>query len=288
MKPAVIALVLISLSLPIRAQEKSADSSRTLDVCPILPSIAPVAVIGVALANNYNDFWRNSSPVPFHFSNDPPYAMHNDKLGHAFYASTTADIITRCYVEAGLDAKTSGWIGFGASLLAQTLVEIGDGVHGKEAYYGFSPGDEIADFLGSGFSMMKEYLPALKSIDYKIGFSPSDALKSGAYHSIIDDDESQFFWLSTSPAPLMPAWYPQWLNVAVGYGVENLEQVKFLSSRAGTIPKSQFYLGFDISLKAIPIKGKVWEIIAEILDHFRIPFPALQLYPITKWYWIHS
>ncbi|MDP4219214.1 MAG: DUF2279 domain-containing protein [Bacteroidota bacterium] len=254
----------------------------------LLPSIAPAIVIGVALYNNYHDFWKNAEKVPFHFSNDPPYAMHNDKFGHAYYAATTADIIKLCYAEAGMERKTAAWIGFGSSLLAQTLVEIGDAFHGSTAYYGFSPGDEVADILGSSFSLMKEYIPGLSRFDYKVGFWPSSAYKEGAYHTIIDDDESEFFWMSYQIYHDLPEGFPKWLNIGIGYGVQNLLQVQSLPDRKGTIPASQVYLGLDINLKGLPIEGKAWEIIAGLLDHFRIPFPALQVSPVVKWYWLHS
>jgi hypothetical protein len=265
-----------------------AQTDSTTHTNYLLPAIAPAAIIGVALYNNYNDFWKNSQKVPFHFSNDPPYAMHNDKLGHAYYAATTADIVKLCYVEAGMNRKTAAWIGFTSSLLAQTLVEIGDGFHGNTPYYGFSPGDEAADILGSSFSLAKEYIPAFSRFDYKIGFWPSDAYKEGAYHTIIDDDESQFFWMSYEIYRHLPEGYPKWLNIAFGYGVENLQQVLFLPDRKSSIPGSQLFLGLDLHLKEIPIDGKAWQIIAGLLDHVRIPFPALQISPIVKWYWLHS
>jgi hypothetical protein len=263
-----------------------ADSLSTTDY--ILPSIVPAAVIGLALYNNYQDFWRNIEKVPFHISNDPPYAMHNDKLGHAFYTALTADMTKLAYTEAGIQRKTAAWIGAATSLLAQTLVEIGDGFHGNKPYFGFSPGDEAADIFGAAFSLMKEYAPAINRFDYKMGLWPSSAYKEGAYSNIINDDESEFFWLSYQIYHHLPDGYPKWLNVAIGYGVQNLEQVRFLPDRTSSIPKSQLFFGLDINLKGIPIEGKAWEIISGLLDHIRIPFPALQILPIVKWHWLHS
>ncbi len=265
----------------LRAQQDSATTSSL-----ILASIAPTVFIGTALVQNYFDFWLNADKVPFHISSDPPYAFHNDKFGHAFYASFSADIIKESYIQAGVDRKTSAWIGASSALFAQTLVEIGDGFHGHEDYYGFSPGDEFADIIGSALPLLKEYIPFVKRFDYKIGLYPSPALKQGAFRGILDDNESQFFWLSADIHDAFGEWYPSWLNIALGYGVENLPSSAFLPNRNGLTPRSLVYIGFDLNLKALPIRGKVWEIIAEVLSHYRLPFPALQVAPTIKWHWL--
>lgn len=252
----------------------------------VLASIAPTVFIGTALVQNYFDFWKNADPSPFHISNDPPYAYHNDKFGHAYYSSLSADVIKESYILAGVDRKTSAWIGAGSSLLAQTLVEIGDGFHGHEAYYGFSPGDEIGDILGAALPLVKEYVPFVKRFDYKVGLWPSQVLKEGAFRGILDDNESQFFWLSADIHDAFGEWYPKWINVAVGYGVQNLPSSAFLPDRQYLTPKSLVYLGFDLNVKGLPITGKAWDIIAELLSHYRIPFPALQVAPIMKWHWL--
>lgn len=279
-----IATLLVIVLIPSRVVYGQHDTISTSGI--LLASLAPAAVIGIALEQNYFDFWRNSDKVPFYFSSDPPYAMHADKLGHAMYSYVCADVVKLCYVEAGLNRHTAAWLGFGSSVLAQTMVEIGDGFHGHEAYYGFSPGDEAGDLLGAGFSLLKEYVPYLNRFDYKVGVWPSDAYKQGAFRGPLDDDESQFFWLSMDIHQDMPDWYPAWLNVAVGYGVENLTSSAFLPNRQGLTPKSLFYLGLDLNLRNLPIEGKAWKIIAEILSHYRIPFPALQVGPIVKWHWL--
>jgi hypothetical protein len=277
--------VLLIASLLMRG-EAVAQPDTTTTAGLIAASIAPAAVIGIALEQNYFDFWRNSDKVPFYFSNDPPYAMHADKLGHAMYSYVCADVVKLCYVEAGVNRKTAAWLGFGSSVLAQTMVEIGDGFHGHEPYYGFSPGDEAGDILGAGFSLMKEYVPYLNRFDYKVGVWPSQAYHQGAFRGLLDDDESQFFWMSMDIHDYLPTPYPAWLNLAIGYGVENLTSSAFLPDRSGLTPKSLVYLGFDLNLRNIPIEGKAWKIIAEILSHYRVPFPALQIAPIVKWHWI--
>src|SRR4051812_8462805 len=87
--------------------------SQTDSLTPlyILPSIVPAAVLGMALYTNYRDFWKNSDKVSFHISNDPPYSLHNDKFGHAYYTALTADMTKLAYIEAGMERKKAAWIG---------------------------------------------------------------------------------------------------------------------------------------------------------------------------------
>lgn len=279
-----LGVMLIAMIVMNRSASAQSDSTTTAGI--VAASLAPAAVIGIALEQNYFDFWRNSDKVPFYFSNDPPYAMHADKLGHAMYSYVCADVTKLAYIEAGVNRRTAAWIGWGTSVLAQTMVEIGDGFHGHQAYYGFSPGDEFGDLMGASFSLLKEYVPYLNRFDYKVGVWPSQAYKEGAFRGLLDDDESQFFWLTMDIHQDMPDWYPKWISPAFGYGVENLVSTGFLPDRVGLTPKILLYLGIDLNLKNLPIEGKAWKIIAEILSHYRIPFPALQVTPFVKWHWL--
>src|SRR5262245_52834552 len=89
----------------------------------VLGSAVSAAVMYGALYQNYTDFWKKADRVPFHFSNDPPYAMHNDKFGHAYYTYVSSDLIKIAFREGGMNPKTAAWIGAGVALLAQTMVE---------------------------------------------------------------------------------------------------------------------------------------------------------------------
>jgi hypothetical protein len=252
-----------------------------------LGSAVSAAVMFGALYQNYTDFWKSADRVPFHFSNDPPYAMHNDKFGHAYYTYMSSDLIKIAFREGGMNSKTAAWIGAGVAMLAQTMVEIGDGFRGYDtAYFGFSPGDEISNILGAALSVGKEYLPALRRVDYKMGFWPSSAYQAGVYQSIFDDDESRFYWISFAVGDLLIDGYPKWLNLAVGHGAANLPPASYIPQRVGKKPESLLFIGPDLNFKGLPIEGKAWSVIAEILDHIRIPLPALQVSPQVKWHWL--
>lgn len=281
--PAVRLLLLLCFTTSISSAQ---DSTSPSPVSITIVSVVPTTVMFGALYQNYNDFWQASNRAPFHFSNDPPYTMHSDKFGHAYYTYACTDLIKIAYREVGVDAKTAVWIGAGVTLLAQTMVEIGDGFRTGAPYFGFSPGDQICNILGAGLAVGKEYYPPLNRIDFKLGFKTSDAYKQGAFNSILDDNESRYFWLTFNFLDLIDEDMPKWLNLGFGFSVENIVTERYVPERYGRIPTSQMYIGPDINLKQLPIKGKVWEVIAEILDHVRIPLPGLQIHPIVKWHWL--
>lgn len=228
---------------------------------------------------NYVVFWKDGKSVPFHFSNDPPYAMHNDKLGHAWFSSTTADLYRIAYQQAGLKASTAAWLGSSVALTTEMLIEVADAYRTGKPYFGFSPGDAAADLIGASIPLIRHYAGEEFVPQYKLSIWPSKVVH--AYSSILDDNESQFFWLSWQ-APTMP----KWLNFAVGHGVENIDEAAWLPERYGARRATQIYLAPDINLAGLPIEGKAWDIIAQILSHIRIPLPALQLTPRLKWHWL--
>ena len=244
-------------------------------------SLLPVTIMGGALYQNYVTFWKHGESVPFHFSSDPPYAMHNDKFGHAWFSSVSADVFRLAYREAGLKESTAAWLGYGVALTTELLVEFADAYKTGKPYFGFSVGDAVADLTGASLPLLRHYAGDEFIPDFKISFWPSSAYKAGAYGSIIDDNESQFFWLSFD-VPHSPAW----LNLAVGHGVENIDEAAWLPQRQGAKRDTQLYLAPDLDLSGLPIKGRTWEVIAQILSHIRIPLPALQLTPRVKMWWL--
>jgi hypothetical protein len=267
------------------AQENDSTSKPTT-LGLVAASLAPAATIGIAFGQNYYDFWKSNNQVPFHISPDPPYALHSDKLGHAMYSYLCADVTKYCYIQAGVSPLTSAWLGFGSSLLAQTMVEIGDGIHGNADYFGFSPGDEAADVIGSFLPVAQVYVPYLNHFQYKLGVWPSDVYHKGTFRGLLDDNESQFFWLAMDIHEYMGDWFPKWISPAIGYGVTDLKSSAFLPARAGAVPKSLFYIGLDLNVKNLPFEGKVWNVIAQILSYYHFPLPALQVGPIVKWHWL--
>ncbi|MEP7235658.1 MAG: hypothetical protein ABI778_10210 [Ignavibacteriota bacterium] len=263
----------------LKAQEPQ-DSSTTLSVAAA--SILPVGIAGTIYLLNYEAFWKHATDVQFHVSNDPPYSMHIDKFAHGYFSAVSATAICDGYRLAGVPGRTSSWLGSGITLGLGLLVELEDARHGSDPQYGFSPGDAVADIVGASLPVLQHYFPVLGRIQPKMFLWQSEASKAGAYNTIADDYESQYYWLSFDVHDL--ASTPAWLNIAVGFSCENLEQVRFLPFRTNTVPATTIFIGPDINLKGIPIEGSFWKTFTDVMAWIRIPLPALQVYPRVKFW----
>lgn len=249
-----------------------------------MASLVPAAAIGGIIVLNYEAFWKYAARSPEHFSPDPPYAMHIDKFSHFYISAAGSDLMRYGYREAGLSEKTSAWVGASVSLVAATMVEVIDGLHGYDPEYGFSPGDWGADLVGCSLPVLRSYFPELQRLTTKLSMWPSDAIKGGAYKTIADDYESQFYWLSLDVHDWLGL--PPWLNVAAGFSAENLAPAALLPSRIGLEPRTLFLIAPDINLRGLPIHGAFWEKVLGVMDYIRIPSPALQIGPRLKWWWL--
>src|SRR2546421_534696 len=83
----------VSISAPLKAQER--DSATVLSV--VAASLVPASFITAIVILNQNAFWRYATEVPFHVSNDPPYAMHIDKFSHMHLSAIGSDGMRAAY-----------------------------------------------------------------------------------------------------------------------------------------------------------------------------------------------
>ena len=274
------AAILIALATmcasPARAQER--DSATVLSVAAA--SLIPASLLTGIIVLNQEAFWRYATEVPFHISNDPPYAMHIDKFSHLYISAAGSDGMREAYKLAGLSDGTAAWLASALSFAGGVAIELEDARHGDDPQYGFSPGDAAGDLIGVSLPVLRHYYPIFNRLDTKISIWPSEAYKSGAYKTIADDYESQYYWLSFDLHEVTPM--PAWMNVAVGFGCENLMRVAYSLPAPGGPPYTDVYFAPDINLKGIPIEGVFWRSIAAVLSYVRIPFPALQVWPRVK------
>ena len=240
----------------------------------------PAAGITAIVVLNQQAFWKYAVEVPFHVSNDPPYAMHIDKFSHLYVSALGSDGMRASYQLAGLSEGTSAWLGAGLTFACGFAIEMEDARHGDDPQYGFSPGDLAGDAIGSVLPVLRHYYPVLGRLQTKLSLWPSRAYQAGQYKTIADDYESQVYWLCADMHDWTPL--PKWLNLAVGFGCENLYYPKYSTSSPYGAPYTDLYISPDINLKGLPIEGAAWKTIAGILSYVRIPLPTLQLYPRLK------
>jgi hypothetical protein len=283
MRKCVLVIAILSFSLSIaRAQEK--DSATVLSVSEA--SLVPAAIITGIIVLNQDAFWKYATEVPFHISNDPPYAMHIDKFSHFYGSAAGSDVMSYAYELAGLSDVTSLWLGASLTFAAGVAIEMEDARHGDDPEYGFSPGDATGDITGASLPLLRHYFPVFNRLETKLSIWPSATYDAGVYKTIADDYESQYYWLSFDLHGVTPL--PQWLNMAFGFGCENLLRPANghsyqVPSPNGT-PYTDVYFGPDINLKGIPIEGAFWQGLANVLSYVRIPSPVLQFYPRVKFW----
>ena len=280
----VLAVLLLCASLS-RAQERK-DSATVLRVAAA--SLIPAGLISAIIVLNQEAFWKYAKEVPFHVSNDPPYAMHIDKFSHFFGSMAGASLMSYGYEQAGLSQETSVWLGAGLTLAPGIAIEMEDARHGEDPEYGFSPGDLAGDIIGASIPILRYYYPVVDRFQAKLSLWPSAAYRSGVYKSITDDYESQYYWLCFDLPGVTRL--PAWLDLAFGFSAENLMRpsngLGYQVPPPTGNPYTDVYFGPDINLRGLPIHGWFWDGLTSVLAYVRIPLPALEFYPRVKFWWL--
>ena len=105
--------------------------------------------------------------------------------------------------------------------------------------------------------------------------------------SFLKDYNAQTYWLSTNLKAFAPTSnLPPWLNIAVGYGAENMfggeeniardEQGNITFDRRDIKRYRQWYLAPDIDFSRIPTKSKLLKLTFGVLNAFKFPAPSLE------------
>ena len=96
---------------------------------------------------------------------------------------------------------------------------------------------------------------------------------------MLKDYNGQTYWLSFDiHAFAKESKFPKWLNLAVGYGAQNMVFARDGSNAAnGFNSFRQYYLGLDFDLSYIKTDKKWLKTILFLLDGFRLPAPALEM-----------
>lgn len=258
-----------------------------------------------------NQVWYANYPRSnFHFFNDWHGWRKMDKMGHAFTAYFESKLICDLYRWSGVDSSNSAIIGAGAGLIFQGSLEILDAYSTE---WGFSIGDVAFNTLGASLFLAQELFWKEQRIRLKLGFhlpkyssTPIKAINSDEYTTLADRAHSlygssvtsilkeyngQTIWASVNIASFLnnkPKYLPSWLNVAVGYGIENIYGAdhNWWTNKNGSIfvadpiqyPRlSQYYFSLDIDFERIKTNKKWLKTVFKILNVFKLPFPTLEL-----------
>ncbi len=237
----------------------------------------------------FKDAWWEEERTPFHFyrgwkrnKGNWDFGWHDtlfghiDKLGHYYSAKLLSQHIYSISQWIGFNDRSSKWIGPILSSLLMLEIEIYDGFF-KD--WGFSLADFTANELGAFSPLIREVIPFSKNFQLKFSYH-----NSGQYNqedTFIKDYAGMTFWLSYNVQSLLPApvkkYYPDWLNLALGYGVTK-----------PTRGKIELYLSPDINWMKVPWgHSSIAIFIKKSLNYFHFPCFSFKLMPNKKFYPIY-
>lgn len=228
----------------------------------------------------YADFERSK----FHTFNDNNEWLQMDKMGHVFSSYQLGRIGANTLNWSGASKKEQLLYGATLGFMFLTAVEVLDGFS-KE--WGFSWGDMMANGAGTGLYIGQELLWQEQRITLKYSFHQTkyaklspDKLGNGLLEELLKDYNGQTYWLSFNIHSFLKNDHiPKWLNLAVGYGADDMfsaynELVN--NSVINKTGKRQFYLSLDVDLSRIKTNSQVLRSIFDVLNVLKVPFPALE------------
>jgi hypothetical protein len=236
-----------------------------------------------------NQWYSEFEKQPFHFFDDSKEWKQVDKAGHMYGAYQLQNISYHALRHTGLNAEKSLlWSGV-TSFLFISSIELFDGY---SAEYGASVSDVVANASGIGLFTFQQLLWKENRIHLKFSFQQTDypplrpsLLGEGWHEEVVKDYNGQSYWLSFDIHSLTNKKFPKWLNVAVGYGAQDMIFANDEANReAGYSPYRQWYIGPDIDLTHFKSKSKAVNTILFALNMIRIPAPALE-YNKHGWSW---
>ncbi len=249
----------------------------------------------------YYAWYKKNELVKFHSFNDWNEWYQMDKMGHCYTTYLQNSLIYDGSRWIGMNRKNSILWGIGLSNLFQTTIEIMDGLNKK---WGFSWSDIGANLTGNVAFVSQQLIwdeqkLLLKFSTHKNQSNYSDPIineriddlySNRLIESLLKDYNGQTYWISFHPVKTFidkSTFWPDYLNLAIGYGVNgllgahenswtNTQGEKILLDPI-TYPRSrQYYLSLDINLKKIPVKNHFVKSLFSIINIVKIPAPALE------------
>ena len=236
-----------------------------------------------------NDLWYvNYEKTKLHWYNDNNNWFQLDKVGHATTAYNLSSFNYYILKTSGVsNKKTIAYAGI-TSLIYLSTIELLDG-YSKE--WGSSPGDLIANLSGASLFVGQELMWEEQIVRVKFNFYPSDyniqnpsLLGKSLIEQSIKDYNAQTYWLSFNiNSCTQTDYFPDWLNVAFGYGISGFKNVIPDENSA-----REYYLSLDVDLSKIKTSNKFLKKAFQLFNFIKIPFPAIRyvkdqdikLYPI--------
>lgn len=206
------------------------------------------------MAGLYQVWYRDYERQPFTFFNDNSEWKQVDKAGHFFTTFHLSDAASKTLQWCSLSKNKANAVGTLTGFLMMLPIEAFDGF---SKAYGASGGDLVANAGGSAFFLGQQLLWDKVKITPKFSFHRTTfarqrprVLGENWYSQIIKDYNGQTYCLSFDTDKFFK--FPAWLNIAVGYGANEMIYANDNENLSVNLkPYRQYYLSFDIDLKEI-------------------------------------
>jgi len=238
---------------------------------------------GASLFTLSQAWYKEQGLENFKFFNDNEEWLQVDKLGHSFSTYNLSRINYELLKNTHLtDHKAVLWSSAVSSLLLLP-VEILDGFSPD---FGFSYGDILANAAGSGLFLGQQLLWKEQRIKLKWSFHETslaqlrpNLLGNGLAEELLKDYNGQTYWLSFDiSAFAKKSRFPKWLNLAMGYGGQDMVFARNSQNEAGGFNNfRQYYFGIDFDLSHIETDKKWLKVLLFVGDMIRLPAPAIEI-----------
>lgn len=270
MKTIVIVLLIVCSSV-----SRSQDSVQVTDGFRFKPEftgrkIVATSALGglltLSLFWSYDSWWKDASGG-FHFITQDwlnGYSRGIDKVGHFYTSYFYFNLFRNIMLWGGYEHSTADWWALGGSAFFAIAVEVGDGLTPS---YGFDYQDLTFNLGGVAYGFLQSKIPFLKNFNFKWTYVPSDGYRFPV--RLVEHYDDHTYWLSCNvnnllPSSLEPYW-PDWLNIAVGMGVDD------------NWTKREFVFGFDLNLESLfRTENENLLLLERTINMFHIPAPAIK------------
>ncbi|MBC6995541.1 DUF2279 domain-containing protein [Neolewinella lacunae] len=261
------------------------------------------ALYGAASVGLYQTWYAGYDRVGLHSFDDWGEWNQMDKAGHVFTAYMFSRYAFAGVRWAGVERPGARLMAFGVANLLQGTIEVLDGFSSE---WGFSWSDIGANVTGSLIFTAQDLAWREQRILIKVsndlrahpdvpitnasgamsnlGNISRERFGDNFFERYLKDYNAQTIWLSANPRAFFPqSKAPTWLNLAVGYGSENVYgaygNVWSEGGQGFFYPESryrQWFLSPDVYFSRIPTRKRGVRLLLGILDFVKLPAPALE------------
>lgn len=219
-------------------------------------------------------WWWEGDYHPFFVENDGyfrNYFLGVDKLGHGFTSYMYAHGIRELCTYGGFSEKSTRRLSWILPAFWAISIEIGDGF----SSYGYSHQDLVANLSGLGFAILQQRVPYFKNFKMKMSYTPSKHFRESNFNgwTLTNDYWGHMYWMTFDVHQMLPQhvrrFWPPFLNLGIGYGLDNRPEVYPGIRR-------EIAISLDWNISAIHArKGSGTYLLKEMFDYFHYPAPGI-------------